>query len=247
MIIKPMPESIQVTVDRDELLLPYSLQQSINSFWDSLTKEKPYLTRGEIFSIKTMSLSEEELKITLQKTDYAHFMFSKLLNIDHPYKCRGVVANGVILTKDRYFVIGEMNTRTSAPGRLQFVAGGIEASDLQGDVVHMFGSLIRESQEEIGINLTDSKLVSRVTPKYIVQWQSIALVYLIELTIDSSQLKLHYDSFESTLLSRGITPEFSTIVFVHANYISTFLDNDLRCKLDFLPKVLEEICADSIR
>lgn len=47
------------------------------------------------------------------------------------------------------------------------VAGGIETGDLQGDVVNIFGSLIRESQEEIGIDLSDSKLVSRVTPKYI--------------------------------------------------------------------------------
>lgn len=246
MIIKPIPKSIQVTVDREELLLPYSLQESINTYWDSLIVEKPHLTRGEIFSISHMSLSEEELKITLQKTDYAHFLFSKHLSTDHKYKCRGVVANGVILTKDRYFVIGEMNTCTSTPGRLQFVAGGIETSDLQGDTV-MFGSLLREIQEEIGLDLTDSKLVSRVTPKYIVQWQSIALVYLIELSIDSHQLKLHYANFESTILSQGITPEFSSIVFVRANHVSTFIKTDLRSKLDFLPKVLEELCTELMR
>jgi len=40
-----------------------------------------------------------------------------------------------ILTSDGYFVIGEMNAFTSTPGRLQFVAGGIDASDLQGNVV----------------------------------------------------------------------------------------------------------------
>jgi len=245
MIIKPFPQSIQVTVDPEEFFLPNSLQESINNYWDLLIKEKPYLTRGEIFSIKNMSWSEEELKIMLQKTDYAHFLFSQHSNIDDRYKCRSVVANGVILTKDGYFVIGEMNKFTSSSGRLQFVAGGIEASDLHGDVVNMFGSLSRELQEEIGIDLTDSKLVSRVTPKYIVQWKAIALVYLIELAIDSHQLKLHYDSFESTLLRKGISPEFSSIIFVHAKNISTFMEKDLRCKLDFLPNVLEVICEDS--
>lgn len=244
MIVKPIPQNIQVTVDREQFLLPYSLQESINSFWDSLTKEKPYFTRGEIFSIKSISWSEVELNINLQKTDYAHFMFSQHLSPDNKYKCRSLVANGVILTKDGYFVIGEMNTFTSAPGRLQFVAGGIDSSDLQGNLVNMFGSLSRESQEEIGIDLIDSKLVSKVTPKYIVEWRAISLVYLVELAMDSQQLKLHYDDFENGLISRGITPEFSSIIFVPTNQIMTFLNNDPRSKLEFLPKVLEELSKD---
>ena len=102
-----------------------------------------------------------------------------------------------ILTSDGYFVIGEMNAFTSTPGRLQFVAGGIDASDLQGNVVNMLESLSRESREEIGIDLADSKLVSNVTPKYIVEWNAASLVYLIELAIDSRQLKSHYDDFEN--------------------------------------------------
>ncbi|XEC96699.1 hypothetical protein AB6A23_09285 [Paenibacillus tarimensis] len=108
----------------------------------------------------------------------------------------------------------------------------------------MFGSLSRESQEEIGIDLTDSKLVSKVTPKFIVEWKAIALVYLIELAIDSDQLKSHYGNFETKLFSKSITPEFSSINLVHENDILTFMKNDRRPKLDFLPNVLEEICND---
>lgn len=62
-----MPKRIQVTVDHEDLHLPYTIQESINTYWDSLTKEKPYLTRGDIYSISHTSLFEEEMKITLQK------------------------------------------------------------------------------------------------------------------------------------------------------------------------------------
>jgi len=241
MIINPIPQQIQVLVDREGLKLPYDLQQSINAYWDIIAKEKPHLTRGEIFTISDMNWTEEELRITLQKTDYAHFLFSKGLSIDHTYRCRGVVANGVFLTSDGYFVIGEMNTHTSTPGRLQFVAGGVDRNDLKGDVVDMLGSLLRESQEELGVDLTDSNLAARVTPKFIVQWQSIALIYLIELVIDSRQLQLHYENFESTLFRDGITPEFSSIIFIHADQLSEFLKTDPRDKLEFLPRVLEEL------
>ncbi|XEC96698.1 hypothetical protein AB6A23_09280 [Paenibacillus tarimensis] len=120
--IKPIPQNIQITVDQEEYYLPYNLQESINNYCDSLILEKPYLTRGEIFSIKTMSLSNQELRITLQKTDYAHLSFSQHMHINEKFKCKSVVANGVMLTKDRYFIIGEMNALTSTPGRLQFVA-----------------------------------------------------------------------------------------------------------------------------
>ncbi|UKS27294.1 hypothetical protein LOZ80_38675 [Paenibacillus sp. HWE-109] len=144
----------------------------------------------------------------MKKTDYAHFLYSKQLSANHKYKCRGVVANGVIFTKNGFFVFGEMNTNTSTPGRLQFVAGGVEASDIQGNVVNMFENLSRETQDEIGIDLTNFNVVSRVTSKYIVHWQSIALVYLIELSIDSHELKLHYDSFESNSLVKASSQNF---------------------------------------
>lgn len=245
MIINPIPQHIQVLVDREELQLPYDLQQSINACWDTVAKEKPYLTRGEIFTISHMNWTEKELQITLQKTDYAHFLFSKGLSFDHPYRCRGVVANGVFLTSDGYFVIGEMNTHTSTPGRLQFVAGGIDSSDLKGDVVDLLGSLHRESQEELGIDLTDSNLVASVIPEFIVQWQSIALIYQIELAIDSRQLQLHYENFESTLLGEGIAPEFSSIIFIHVDQLSHFLKADPREKLEFLPRVLEQLCGET--
>ncbi|WP_274652786.1 hypothetical protein [Paenibacillus humicola] len=130
---------------------------------------------------------------------------------------------------------------------LQFVTGGIERSDFQGNAVNLLGSLSREAKEEIGIDLTDSKLVSRVMPKYMVQWGSIALVYLIELAIESHELKLHYGLFESTLLHKGITPEFASLILVHTSQMSDFLKNDLRSKLDFLPVVLEEICKEGHR
>jgi hypothetical protein len=113
---------------------------------------------------------------------------------------------------------------------------------------YLFQTIYRwETLEEIGINLTNFNVVSRVTSKYIVHWQSIALVYLIELSIDSHELKLHYDSFESKLLSKSIIPEFSTIVFVHARQISEFLKNDQRSKLDFLPKVREQLSEELIQ
>jgi len=66
-------------------------------------------------------------------------------------------------------------------------------------------------------------------------------VYLVELVINAEQLKRHYHDFEQGLMKKGIAPEFSSLVFVPANQVLTFLDNDPRSKLEFLPHVLREI------
>jgi hypothetical protein len=74
-----------------------------------------------------------EANITLHKTDYAHFLYSRQLSPDHPFKCRTVAANGVVMTSDGYFVIGEMGACTSTPGRLQFVPANQVLTFLNND------------------------------------------------------------------------------------------------------------------
>jgi 8-oxo-dGTP pyrophosphatase MutT (NUDIX family) len=224
------------------MYLPLSLQESINSYWESLIASGKVFYRGELFSIKEMKETGNELLVTLHKTDFAHFLFSKHCKIPDSFKCRVIVANGLILTKDNFFILGQMNNRTATPGRIQFIAGGIDHNDISGDVVDIFGSLVREAKEEIGIDLNDQNLVLKVEPRYIVHWGSIALIYRIQLDIDSAEFRTQYEQFEKSLIEKGIEPEFSSTVLLSADYasVSDFLEFDERPKLDFLGTVLKK-------
>nr|WP_259545586.1 NUDIX hydrolase [Heyndrickxia oleronia] len=135
-----------------------------------------------------------------------------------------------------------MNSRTASPGRLQFIAGGIDESDINQQSVNIFKSLIRETKEEIGVDLTNSNLVEKVRPRYIVHWGSVALVYLIQLAIDRSELQNRYKQFEIALKKAGVEPEFSSIILLSADCesISNFLKYDNRHRLDFLSDVLKK-------
>lgn len=242
--IQSIPNRIRVTVDREPLRLPAQLQERVDDYWLELVRQKPHLIRGGIYSLKTMHDAGSELSITLERTDYAHFAYARHAALDERWKCSVVVANGVVRTSDGCYVLGEMGAETFTPGKLQFIAGGIDRRDVHDDTVDLLGSLSREAQEEMGLDLADSHLVARVIPAYLVEWRSIALICLIELAVDAEAFAAHYERYVQRLRRRGGVPEFSSITFVHAGRIDKFLADDPRPKLDFLPLVLKTIGRD---
>ncbi|MDP5273589.1 NUDIX hydrolase [Chengkuizengella axinellae] len=241
-VVKKIPTNVKITVSEKLMDLPQSLQESINLYWDSLIKSGETFHRGDIFSIKKIKETENELLVTLHKTDFAHFLYTKHHKIPEKFNCPVIVANGLILTKDNYFILGKMNNQTANPARIQFIAGGIDNKDIHGDTVDILGSLFREAKEEIGIDLKDRNLVTKIEPRYIVHWGNIALVYLIQLDIDSLEFRKRYEQFEIALNEKGIDPEFSSIILVSADSdsVSGFFESDNNPKLDFLSPVLKQ-------
>ncbi|MFI8684826.1 NUDIX hydrolase [Rossellomorea sp. NPDC077527] len=240
--IKKIPSNVTLSVADDPFFLPESLQQSIDSYWAALHSEGKEFLRGEVYSIKRMSETENELQVTLHKTDYAHFLYSKNRNIPDSYKCRVIVANGVLVTKDNVFMLGEMNDWTSTPGRIQFVAGGIDEQDIHSSRIDISATLKREVGEEVGIDLDDPDVVSNIEPRYIVNWGNIALVYIIRLQIASVEFMSRYENFEQSLKEKGMNPEFASIVQLPADResVAEFLRRDRRPRSDFLKAVLEK-------
>ena len=241
-----MPARLNITVSEEAMHLPASIQESIDSYWASLEERGHSFYRGDIFSIKEMKQTEDELNVTLERTDFAHFIYSKHCCLPDRYKCRVAAVNGLILTADNQFVMGEMNGQTANPGYVQFVAGGIDRKDIKGNKVDVRGSLFREMEEEIGIDGNDASLVLRVEPRYIVYWGNISLVYVIRLKERAAEFQERYRRFERSLRERDLTPEFASMVYVpgDAQSVSHFLELDGRPKWPFLRLVLEEELKD---
>ena len=165
-----MPAKLNITISEEAMYLPPSIQESIDSYWASLEESGHSFYRGDIFSIKEMKETGDELSVVLERTDFAHFIYCKHCGLPDCYKCRVAAVNGLILTADNQYVMGEMNGQTANPGYVQFVAGGIDRRDIRGNKVDVRGSLFREMKEEIGIDGNDTSLVLRVEPRYIVYW-----------------------------------------------------------------------------
>ena len=237
--IHRMPPQVTITVSEDRMVLPASLQENIDAYWMSLRGHSFH--RGDIFSIKEMKETEHELNVSLERTDFAHFIYGKHCGIPDQYKCRVATANALIITADDQFVMGVMNAHTANPGYVQFVAGGIDSKDIHDNKVDIRGSLIREMKEEIGLDGHDRSLVSQIEPRYIVHWGNIALVFLVRLNLEAAAFQALYGEYEKSLLDKGMTPEFTSIVYVPADErsVSDFFEYDERPKWPFLRLVLE--------
>ena len=244
--IRRMPARLNITVAEESMHIPASIQESIDSYWTSLEESGHSFYRGDIFSIKEIEETKDELSVTLQRTDFAHFIYGKHCSLPDCYKCRVAAVNGLILTADNQFVMGEMNGQTANPGYVQFVAGGIDSKDIRGNKVDVLESLFREMKEEIGIDGNDACLVHRVEPRYIVHWGNISLVYVIRLKERAVEFQERYCRFERSLRERDLTPEFASMVYVpgDAQSVSHFLELDGRPKWPFLRLVLEEELKD---
>ncbi len=239
--LNKIPGDVAITVSEEDMPLPASLKESINAYWNSLLKKGRPFHRGDVFSIKELTETKDELRVTLQRTDFAHFIYDKHSDLPEEFKCRVIVANALILTNDNHFVLGQMNSRTANPGRVQFIAGGIDSSDVKGKTVDIMGCLFRETSEEVGLDLNDQNLVLNIEPRYVVQWGNIALIYLIKINMDSAEFRAHYERFETSLKDREMTPEFTSIQLLPAEPepISRFLEQDERPRVDFLGDVLK--------
>lgn len=64
--------------------------------------------------------------------------------------CKSVAAGGLLITKDGYIIMGRMGEKTSFPGVIQCIGGGISEEDITGEEAPL-NTVIRECYEEIGI------------------------------------------------------------------------------------------------
>ena len=75
---------IEVTKIKEKLELPKELQIQIEEFWKNQVKENPHLFNGEVWTVTSFKESPDRIKIEIQKTNYAHYLFDE--NLVKEYK-----------------------------------------------------------------------------------------------------------------------------------------------------------------
>lgn len=239
------PNEMNINLRNKTVILPSEIQSSINSYWNTLMAEGKKYTRGKVFMIDSIHLSDHSLNVNLLETDYAHYLYSKNHPLPDLYNCRVIYGAAMIVTSDGKIVIGEMGSHTANAGRLQFVAGGIDTEDITDGVVNLEKSIIRETKEEIGIDITDPQIAQKIIPQYLKVGgvnNSVTIIFKVILNIDSKALADKYNAYTEGLLSKGILPEFSSVLFVDRHQ-GKLLSTDKREKVDYLIPVLEKICC----
>jgi 8-oxo-dGTP pyrophosphatase MutT (NUDIX family) len=146
-----------VAIDRLELgIAPYpwpfaqARRGEIDAHFATLRQALPDLWNGRVLLMKDVAVAGGVLRGTFFETGFADFMAWR----DWDFPDRSVVncfAMGALRAGDGAFLLGVMSQFTANAGRIYFPAGTPDPSDISGDTVDLVGSVLRELEEETGL------------------------------------------------------------------------------------------------
>lgn len=241
MVVK-INKKIEVVKIEQILRLPENLQNQIEDFWKKQVEENSHLFNGEVWSVTRFEELPDRIKIGIQKTNYAHYLFDERVGIEGQYGCYNLNCGILLETQDGYYIVGEMNETTSYPKGLQISGGNLDQNDIkQNGQVDIINNVARELKEELNINLFDKSVVEEYKMQYMEMPQgkrhSYAPMMKGILTISAKQMEEQYNNYKRLLEQTGEDVEFQRLHFIkkeNALEILKSLDNPKRPYLEDL-------------
>ncbi len=142
------------TVRIDAAPLQYAIEHGdgIEAYWRKARGANPALFNGPFFMAEEAGVTGGAFNARYHRTRFATMMHWKA---DHsaakPWHIFGV---GVIVSGDNRLIAGRMAPSTSAAGRIYFPAGSFDEDDVVGDHIDIDGNMLREVEEETGVDLS---------------------------------------------------------------------------------------------
>lgn len=246
-------DNVKICYSDEKISLPKDYSDAVEAYWNSLLKSGKRFFRGEVFTIKNISCQEENVYISIGQTDYAHFLYTLHRNEFGENDCRVIYTSVLIETSDRRFVVGVMGNDTAAPYKLQFVGGGIDKDDINGDMLDLRHNIRKEIAEEVGLDIEDKNIIKDFRP-YLLKdggkTNFLSAIYKLDLCIDEDEFLDRFNGFNQELILKGISPELSSLVFVKAdqNSIDNFINIDSRNKDEnLIPTLKAAVGLQSIK
>lgn len=218
MIIK-VNKKIEAIKSDKELQLPEDLRKEIEKFWEEQVKLNPHLFNGQVWSVVKFEELPDKLRLTIQKTNYAHYLYDERVGIKGKYGCYNLNCGILLETKDGYYIIGEMNETTSYPKGLQISGGNLDQNDIKPDgEVDIVNNIARELKEELNIDLFDKNLVEEYKMQYMEipegKRHSYAPMMKGILSITAKQMEEQYREYKEILEQKGEDVEFAKLHFI---------------------------------
>lgn len=209
--------------------LPEELRYKINVFWQDQVKQNPNLFNGEVWNVTKMEQMQEEIIFTLEKTDYAHYLYDERHGIEEKYACHNISGGVYLVTKDGYGVVGEMDSSTSYPMCLQVSGGGIDKRDIVDNEFDIVKTADRELKEELNLDLNDKEKISEYSFEYIEVPEGKRHAYCIILkarsNLTAKELEQHFKSYKRYLIESNGEVEFKKLHFLKIGRAVEELDN----------------------
>ena len=246
MVIK-LNKKLEIVKGKENINLPKDILDKIEVFWEKQVEENPHLFNGEVWSVTKFEELEDRHRITIQKTNYAHYLYDERIGLEGGLGCYNLNGGILLETLDKKYILGEMDVTTSYPTGLQISGGNLDQNDIKEDgTVDLIGNIARELQEELNLDLFDKSMI----PSYKMQYMELPegrrhsyspkLKGFLKMT--SEEMKEYYEKYKIYLKENNQEVEFAKIHFIDKENVIAELDALDNPKRPYLRGLL---CMDS--
>lgn len=249
--IKPFSKEIILSYSGEGISLPEAIKGMINDYWRQLILKGKAFTRGDVFTIRSISETDRSIHIDLFLTDYAHYIatINGILK-NGSFLCKVIYSAVLIKTNDGYFALGQMGQQTSTPGRIQCPGGGITKEDLtRANTIDIARNAAIELFEETGLRTDSPDYSCGLTPKYIKtggDFDFIGIVFIAETSLSRNALYDLFSQHNKNLIKEGQSPELMDLIFIKdsPSDVAAFFEHNTCPTVDYLECLLTTDTTD---
>lgn len=242
-------KGLEIVKGEKDIELPKDIVEKIEIFWQKQVEENPYLFNGEVWSVTKFEELEDRLRLTVQKTNYAHYLYDERIGLEGNLGCYNLNGGILLETLDKKYIVGEMAETTSYPKGLQIPGGNLDQNDIKEDgTVDLIGNIARELQEELNLDLFDKSIIQSYKMQYMELPEGKRHAYspklkgFLEMT--SKEMKDYYEKYKTYLKETNKEVEFAKLYFIDKENAVAELDALDNPKRPYLRNLLG---MDSIR
>ena len=218
MVIK-LDKELEIIKGEKNVELPKDILGKIESFWQKQVEINPHLFNGEVWSITNFEELEDKFRLTVQKTNYAHYLYDERVGLEGNFACYNLNGGILLETIDKKYILGEMNETTSYPKGLQIPGGNLDQNDIKKDgTVDLIENIARELQEELNLDLFDKSIILSYKMQYMElpegRRHSYAPMLKGMLMMTEEEMEQYYKKYKEYLKESNQEVEFVKLYFI---------------------------------
>ena len=210
--------------------MPEAIVQKIEMFWQKQVEENPHLFNGEVWSVTKFDELEDRIRLTIQRTNYAHYLYDERVGLEKDLACYNLNGGILLETLDKKYIVGEMDKTTSYSKGLQIPGGNLDQNDIKEDgTVDLIGNIARELKEELNLDLFDRSIIQSYKMQYMElpegRRHSYAPMLKGMLMMTEEEMKQYYKKYKEYLKKSNQEVEFVKLHFINKENAVTELDS----------------------
>jgi len=222
-------KTLDLTVSGPPWAFAEQKHPEIEAHFAKAREAKPAIWNGRVLLCRNPRAESGVHRADYFETDFASFLAWRDWGFPDKSVFNGFGA-GALRSADGAFVLGRMNAHTANAGRIYFPAGTPDPNDVVGGRVDLAASVVREVEEEIGLQPADYRTSDGWT--IVESGQAVACFRLLASPLAAPELCERIETF----LRSETAPELSGLKLVRSTadfdpampaFVTAFLDSAL--------------------